>query len=857
MGESDIDARGELERFAKVVWDHDDLVEIRPLPVERGMRPVGARSWWVAAEIADKHELLERWNQSGAQLYAGVLPRAQRGGGRIADCLPGRVLWADFDEPELTSFDLVQRITDAGLPDASMLLYSGGGMHAYWRFDEPVDPEDLSPLVADLAALLGSDPAVKDAARIMRLPGFVNHKHPGKTLCRIADYAPGRVYTFARLRNAVPRVQQDAGADANREHGGRAEGDSAGSQAAPYDPTFGAGSSREWTPVERARAYIARMPAAISGHGGNETTFRVACAAVNDFNLPAADALALLEEYNLRCSPPWDQRDLETFVKNAQTYATKAPGEKLRADTPAGKDANAQPRTGREDAAQAGDSHESQAGGESGDEGGRRSRRRADEEPEEVAIAFLADTVPGFAASARGLVYHRGTFYRYRIEGGYEPWSDTQLAAEVARWCRTTGRGKPAVNYCSNMIHNLRGIGVIPDAWDAPCRIDQNGESAGFALCLKNGWVDLREVMQGKPARIQPHTPDLFSLAPMPFAHDADAAAPRWMDFLGQVMPDADMQAVLQEWFGYCLVPTQKYQKIMLMTGEGANGKSVVTDMLKRLVGVRNCSAIGLGVIHMPHQTHAMVGKLVNLAPEFGFIAGEGEEIIKAISGGDLVNVNPKGRPNYDTVIHARFTVTTNHRPRVGDRSEGLWRRLIVLPYEVAIPEVRQKAFQPFCDELAQELPGILNWAIDGLRRLEARGRFLETEASREIKEQFKVASNPVREFLEEHIVVSDADDDWIPVMHAYNEFRAWHKARGHRRDITEQSFGEEVKRWRRRVDPLATQDGFAHKVRKQVERKRVYAYPHLRWADGFVSMLDHDERVKYPSAREADDELF
>jgi len=85
------------------------------------------------------------------------------------------------------------------------------------------------------------------------------------------------------------------------------------------------------TVYDRARAYVAQMDAAVSGAGGHDVTFRVACVLVEGFSLSGGDALEIMREYNSRCDPAWSDRELEHKVRSAEGKISE-PGHLLKGD---------------------------------------------------------------------------------------------------------------------------------------------------------------------------------------------------------------------------------------------------------------------------------------------------------------------------------------------------------------------------------------------------------------------------------------------------------------------------------------------------------------------------------------------
>jgi len=177
------------------------------------------------------------------------------------------------------------------------------------RLTDPIDPATWTELQRDLAVLIGSDPSVHDPPRIMRLPGFRNHKAPVAE-CRIVESDPFRSYTVEELRRLIP-------------------------QREPVKPTVPAEPHKPvgLDVMSRAALYLDKMPGGVAGERGDPQTFRAACALTNDFGLTTDQAWPLLCQWNQKCSPPWDETELREKLDNAEKYAKKSSGSKSSTPT--------------------------------------------------------------------------------------------------------------------------------------------------------------------------------------------------------------------------------------------------------------------------------------------------------------------------------------------------------------------------------------------------------------------------------------------------------------------------------------------------------------------------------------------
>jgi putative DNA primase/helicase len=354
----------------------------------------------------------------------------------------------------------------------------------------------------------------------------------------------------------------------------------------------------------------------------------------------------------------------------------------------------------------------------------------------------------------------------------------------------------------------LRGQCWVVSTLEAPFWISKQ-EEAEKMLVMNNGVLDVdRYLDNARCVRTQEcgpgtwrgafnmtHDPDMFTLNALPYDFSPGATCGKWLEFLERVAPDEAVRGILQEWCGYCLIPSQAYERILVLEGDGANGKSVFLNVLRRLVGVENCSSARLDGLHYNHALEPMVGKLLNICSEWGHLERLALNTLKSISGGDMSLINPKGRPAYEVALPTRFAVATNEAPSIPDKSGGTWRRLICVPFNVVIPEGERKPLEAFVEELCGELPGIFNWAMAGLERLVKRGQFKECGATLELKARYRTDSNSAMAWCEENLRV-EADEE-IAAGDVYREYNEWCGRSGYRPQHLSH-FGRAVMAWHR-----------------------------------------------------------
>jgi hypothetical protein len=184
----------ETLQYAAVVWEPDDLVEVRCLPPAPGR----LRVWTPAGGIGGHIDRMTAENAAGVGIYAGVLPRTEAGGGRAEHTDGGRIVWIDCDH--VPAAEALAAIQDANVPAPAMAVDSGHGAHIYWKLDAKLPRAEHTRLLKAAHAWLVRetnlgphlDAKTQEPARILRLPGFINSKEPAAP-CRIIHYAPDAI----------------------------------------------------------------------------------------------------------------------------------------------------------------------------------------------------------------------------------------------------------------------------------------------------------------------------------------------------------------------------------------------------------------------------------------------------------------------------------------------------------------------------------------------------------------------------------------------------------------------------------------------------------------------------------------
>ncbi len=382
----------------------------------------------------------------------------------------------------------------------------------------------------------------------------------------------------------------------------------------------------------------------------------------------------------------------------------------------------------------------------------------------------------------------------------------------------------------SNVFQAMSGAVLLPNESESPCWLGESNSSE-VHLSMQNGLLNLDGLLDGRHAPLIPHTPEYFTQVAFPYPYEPGATCDDWLEFLNQVLEgDTDRIALLREWFGYCLIYDLTQHKFLVMEGEGANGKSVVCEIFTAMLGSENVSHVPLEMFGERFQLTPTLGKIANIVAEIGEVDRVAEGFLKQFTSGDRMYFDRKGIQGVDAYPTARLVFATNQRPRFRDRSRGLWRRMILMPFRVQIPDEQQDKKLP--EKLKRELPGIFNWAVEGLRRLREKGYFTEPSICKEALGEYRLESNPARVFLLGHFVEDPAAS--VDVQFAYDAYRDWAETNGYR-GLNASEFGKEVRRAFPKVQ----------KKKRGARDARRFQYVALRGIPIGVELVDVNEEMR------------
>lgn len=299
-------------------------------------------------------------------------------------------------------------------------------------------------------------------------------------------------------------------------------------------------------------------------------------------------------------------------------------------------------------------------------------------------------------------------------------------------------------------------------------------------IAFKNGTLDLALM------RLVPHFSSPFITNYLDYDYDPKATCPQWKKTLNIIFHgDKDVIESFREMVGSFLLHGEDWQcdKLFILLGNGANGKSLCTRVIKHVLTDSNCSA----------QPFAQISRKFGLAPiydKFLNISSENEQVIKdsavfkALTSGDDINIEFKYKDAFRAVPYVKLVCATNHMPTFCDQSDGMIRRLHIFDFDIRFVDIKENrplasneypVNRNLLKELKAERAGILNWALIGTRRLmQNKKEFSMPDAIKQHNNQFALEANPVKYFL--NSCVKRKEGGRVESPKVFNYYQQWLK---------------------------------------------------------------------------------
>ena len=276
---------------------------------------------------------------------------------------------------------------------------------------------------------------------------------------------------------------------------------------------------------------------------------------------------------------------------------------------------------------------------------------------------------------------------------------------------------------------------------------------------------------------IEEFSPDKIYFSKIPVDYVPDAGKPTMFNnYVDSCFKGNEAQKdLLQELFGYTLLKNYKYQNIFYLLGHGGNGKGIALSILGYLLGEHNYASESIHQLtdHLQVDYHVakLHGKHANICGDISIKTIVNTETIKKLtSNTDPVAArNPYERP-FSFVNYAKIIVALNRLPQTDAFTTGDKRRNLIISFNNKFSETDNeiKGLQCVIRD-AGEMPGILLWAIEGLKRLEANQKFSDTRTIAQKAVEYEKKSRPARYYVEERL--EELSGNLVPNALVYEDF--------------------------------------------------------------------------------------
>jgi P4 family phage/plasmid primase-like protien len=293
-------------------------------------------------------------------------------------------------------------------------------------------------------------------------------------------------------------------------------------------------------------------------------------------------------------------------------------------------------------------------------------------------------------------------------------------------------------------------------------------------IVVENGILDT------KARTIYDINPDEKHLSRMPVRFDKNApVSVEFIEYLRTMFKGYEWQIpIVQEMFGFCLYKKYFIEKFFFLIGNGGNGRSTLINILTKMLGEENTSALSVHDVCKPTDKHMLLdlnGKFANLCGETGTKEIENLGKLKAATGGDLIVARDLYKSWVKFENYSKFIFSMNEAPAIYDGTRGRKRRMVIIKFPVDFEagrsaEDKEELITRLCSP--ESLSGILNWSLEGLSRLLINKVMSDDRTENEMAVEYDKLAHPIRHFISAHIDTVQTYDDDDENLKAWNVSR-------------------------------------------------------------------------------------
>lgn len=269
---------------------------------------------------------------------------------------------------------------------------------------------------------------------------------------------------------------------------------------------------------------------------------------------------------------------------------------------------------------------------------------------------------------------------------------------------------------------------------------------------------------------------------------------PTWKAFLNQIFQgDKELIHYVQKVIGYSLTGSIVEQVMFVLNGNGRNGKSVLMNIVAFISGgyAKTMNASSIMKKYGSQGANSDIARLEGARVVISSEANEGdrldESLVKQMTGGDTIVARYQYGKDFEFKPIFKLWMATNHKPTIYGTDDGIWRRMIIIPFKYKIPD--DKVDKHLEDKLKAEAVGILNWAIEGAMMWQSEG-LKEPLAVKQASNEYREEMDVIQSFINDKCIVGDGE--LVKSSELFKEYREWAKDTNNY-EMNSRKFGQEI----------------------------------------------------------------
>ncbi len=307
-------------------------------------------------------------------------------------------------------------------------------------------------------------------------------------------------------------------------------------------------------------------------------------------------------------------------------------------------------------------------------------------------------------------------------------------------------------------------------------------------ICVENGVLDIDNL------NLKEHSPDYYFTSGLNHTYDPNAECKKVMAFLEEVLDENDV-ILIQELLGFCLYREYFIKKAFIFWGVGDTGKTTLIKLIIHFIGELNKSGVSLHkILYDKFAAYGLYGKHLNVYDDLSFKDIKETGSFKIATGGGYLPVEKKFGEGFDILTFAKLLFATNKFSAVVDADDmAYYGRWVIVPFEKVFDNENPKTDRNILKELTtdKEMSGLLNWALDGLKRLLEKGNFSYTLSAEENKMIMEKNSSTIVAYI--HDCLKEQQDGWIATQDLYSSYCDYTNDKGLSKTETLDKFSKDL----------------------------------------------------------------